>query len=68
MLFCDAGNDEFEHVMESNYVPWIKLGTMDVEILEYYPILDAIAPITGNLLGRIRNLLRRQAEGIAAES
>ena len=50
MLFCDAGNDEFEHVMESDYVPWIRLGTMDVEILEYYPILDAIDPITGDLL------------------
>ena len=50
MLFCDAGNDEFEHVMESDYVPWIRLGTMDVEILEYYPILDAIDPITVDLL------------------
>ena len=50
MLFCDAGNDEFEHVMDSDYVPWIRLGSMDVEILEYYPILDAIDPITGDLL------------------
>ena len=50
MLFCDAGNDEFEHVMESDYVPWIKLGSMDMDILEYYPILDAIDPITGDLL------------------
>ena len=50
MLFCDAGNDEFEHVMESDNVPWIRLGTMDVEILEYYPILDAIDPITGDIL------------------
>lgn len=50
MLFCDAGRNEFEHVMESDYVPWIKLGSMDVEILEYYPILDAIDPLTGELL------------------
>ena len=50
MLFCDAGNDEYERVMESDYVPWIKLGSMDTEILEYYPILDAIDPITGDLL------------------
>lgn len=50
MLFCDAGNNEFEHVMEDDYVPWIKLGSMDMEILEYYPILDAIDPITGELL------------------
>ena len=50
MLFCDAGNDEFEHVMESDYVPWIKLGSMDAEILEYYPILDMIDPITGDIL------------------
>ena len=50
MLFCDAGTDECEHVMESDYVPWIKLGSMDIEILEYYPILDAIDPITGDLL------------------
>ena len=50
MLFCDAGNDEFERVMENDYVPWIRLGAMDAEILEYYPILDAIDPITGDLL------------------
>ena len=50
MLFCDAGNDEFERVMENDYVPWIKIGSMDAEILEYYPILDAIDPITGDLL------------------
>ena len=50
MLFCDAGNEEFEHVMESDYVPWIKLGTMEMEILEYYPILDMIDPITGDIL------------------
>ena len=50
MLFCDAGNGEFEHVMDSDYVPWIKLGSMEMEILEYYPILDAIDPITGDLL------------------
>lgn len=50
MLFCDAGNDEFEHVGDSDYVPWIKLGSMDMEILEYYPILDAIDPKTGDLL------------------
>ena len=50
MLFCDAGNDKFEHVMESDYVPWIKLGSMDMEILDYYPILDAIDPITGDIL------------------
>jgi len=50
MLFCDAGNDEFEHVMDSDYVPWILLGSMDMEILEYYPILDAIDPMTGELL------------------
>lgn len=50
MLFCDAGNDEFEHVEASDYVPWIKLGSMDMEILEYYPILDAIDPRTGDLL------------------
>ena len=50
MLFCDAGNDEFEHVMESDCVPWIRIGSMDMEILEYYPILDAIDPFTGDLL------------------
>ena len=50
MLFCDAGNDEFEHVMENDYVPWIRLGSMDMEILEYYPILDMIDPITGDIL------------------
>ena len=47
MLFCDAGHDEFEHVMASDYVPWIKLGNMELEQLEYYPILDYIDPITG---------------------
>ena len=50
MLFCDRGNSEFEHVEESDYVPWIKLGTMDQEILEYYPVLDQINPRTGDVL------------------
>ena len=50
MLFCDAGDDEFEHVMENDFVPWITLGSMDMEILEYYPILDAVDPHTGELL------------------
>lgn len=50
MLFCDSGNNEFEHVEESDYVPWIKIGTMDQEILEYYPILDLIDPRTGEML------------------
>ncbi len=50
MLFCDAGNNAFEHVMEDDFVPWIRLGAMDVEILEYYPILDAIDPLTGDML------------------
>ena len=50
MLFCDAGNDEFERVMENDWAPWIKLGSMETAILEYYPILDAIDPITGDIL------------------
>lgn len=50
MLFADAGKDAFEHVMENDFVPWIKLGSMDVEILEYYPILDIIDPLTGEML------------------
>ena len=50
MLFCDRGNGEFEHVEDSDYVPWIAIGTKDVEILEYYPILDAIDPKTGDIL------------------
>ena len=47
MLFCDAGYDEFEHVMEDDAVPYLLLGTMECEILEYYPVLDWIDPITG---------------------
>ena len=50
MLFCDAGSDEFEHVMENDFVPWIRIGSMDMEVLEYYPILDMIDPITGEVL------------------
>ena len=50
MLFCDKGNGEFEHVEESDYVPWINIGSKDVEILEYYPILDGIDPRTGEIL------------------
>ena len=50
MRFCDRGNGEFEHVGDSDNVPWIKIGTEDVEILEYYPILDAIDPKTGDML------------------
>lgn len=49
MLFCDNGSG-FEHVEESDYVPWIKIGTRDQEILEYYPILDQIDPKTGDVL------------------
>ena len=48
MLFCDAG-DVFEHVMENDFVPWIKIGSMDAEILEYFPILDLIDPISGEV-------------------
>ena len=47
MLFCDTGKGYMEHVMENDIVPWIKLGTMEKEILEYYPILDWIDPISG---------------------
>ena len=50
MLFCDAGRDEFEHVMDSDYVPWIQLGTMELEQLEYYPVIDWIDPMTGDIL------------------
>lgn len=49
MLFCDAGNGEFEHVMENDFVPWICIGSMDHEILEYFPILDQIDPKTGEV-------------------
>ena len=50
MLFCDAGMNEFEHVMENDIVPWINIGSMDQEILQYYPILDMIDPISGEVL------------------
>ena len=47
MLFCDASFGEFEHVMENDMVPWIRLGTLEQEILQYYPIIDQIDPLTG---------------------
>ena len=50
MLFCDAGHDEFEHVMESDYVPWIQLTTLELEQLEYYPIIDYVDSFTGDPL------------------
>ena len=50
MLFCDAVQDEFQRVEENDFTPWIQIGTMDVEILEYYPILDIIDPKTGDIL------------------
>ena len=50
MLFCDAGHDEFEHVMEDDNVPWIQLTAMELEHLEYYPVIDWIDPITGDVL------------------
>lgn len=50
MLFCDAGHDEFEHVMEDDEVPWIQLTTLDLEKLEYYPIIDHVDPFTGEML------------------
>ena len=54
MLFCDAGFDEFEHVEDNDFVPWIRLGTMEQEILDYYPILDGIDPISGEILEEYR--------------
>ena len=50
MLFCDAGHDEFEHCMDNDYVPWIKLTTLELEQLEYYPIIDYVDPISGDIL------------------
>ena len=50
MLFCDAGNDEFQHSMENEEVPWIELGTIEMGILQYYPILDIVDPLTGQEL------------------
>ena len=50
MLFCDNGRNEYEHVMENDFVPWINIGSMDHEILEYFPILDMIDPKTGDVL------------------
>ena len=50
MLFCDAGHDEFEHCMDNDYVPWIKLTTLELEQLEYYPIIDNVDPISGDIL------------------
>jgi len=52
MLFCDGGR-YFEHVMEDDMVPWIKLGSMDREILEYYPILDWVNPKTGEIYDEV---------------
>ena len=49
MLFCDAGHDEFEHAMENDTAPWIKIGSMEQSILEYYPILDQVDPVTGEV-------------------
>ena len=53
MLFCDTDKGYMEHVEENDMVPWIKLGTMEKEILEYYPILDWIDPITGETLQEV---------------
>lgn len=53
MLFCDGGRDYFEHVMENDLVPWIELGTMETDILEYYPILDWVDPKTGDPLDEV---------------
>ena len=50
MLFCDAGHDEFERVMENDYVPWIKVAVIELELLEYYPVIDYIDPLTGGIL------------------
>lgn len=50
MLFCDNGNGQYEHVMENDFVPWIRIGEMDKEILEYFPIIDIIDPLTGEAL------------------
>ena len=46
MMFC-LGVKYYEHYMENDQVPWIELGSMDREILDYYPILDWVNPATG---------------------
>ncbi len=50
MLFCDASDGKFEHVVENDIVPDIRLGSFEIEILDYYPVLDWIDPKTGEIL------------------
>ena len=47
---CGCVHVRYEHVMENDIAPWITIGTMELEILEYYPILDLIDPMTGDML------------------
>ena len=43
MLFCD-GVRYFEHVMEGEEVPWVKVGTLEMDIPAYLPILVTKEP------------------------
>lgn len=50
MLFCDASGGIFEHVGENEIVPDICLGSFEVDLLDYFPILDWVDPRTGEEL------------------
>ncbi len=53
MLFCDAGKGTFEHVGLNDIVPDIKLGSIEVELLDYFPFLDWIDPKSGEPLEQV---------------
>ena len=53
MLFCDAGDGIFEHVAENDLVPDIRLGSFQIELLDYFPFLDSIDPMTGEPLDTV---------------
>ena len=63
MLFCDTAEGTFEHAGENEVVPDICLGSFEVELLDYFPVLDWVDPRTGR---ELENLAVRTGEELRA--
>ncbi len=51
MLFCDAGDGTFEHVLDTNdEIPQVLVGTLEQEILPYITVIEGVNIETGEML------------------
>lgn len=53
MLFCEEKDGTFQHVMENDYIPQLKIGTMEQEILPYMTMLDWVDAKNGEILENV---------------